>query len=74
MRLGIREWTCPKRQSVHDRDLNAAINIRNEGLKQLSLITRSNLVEVRDPGSEGAFPIAVSPRNSDQPVDRLERL
>lgn len=31
-----RKWTCPKCNSHHDRDVNASINIRNEGLKQLN--------------------------------------
>jgi putative transposase len=31
--LKDRIWTCPDCGEVHDRDLNAAINIRNEGLK-----------------------------------------
>ena len=35
MTLDIREWTCPKCNSVHDRDINAAINIRATGIDQL---------------------------------------
>lgn len=34
--LGVRQWACPDCKSVLDRDINAAINILNEGLKQIA--------------------------------------
>jgi putative transposase len=37
--LDVRSWHCQKCETKHDRDVNAAINIRDEGLRLLALGT-----------------------------------
>lgn len=36
--LGIRFWECPECGELHDRDINASINILNQGLKDLNMV------------------------------------
>ncbi len=38
--LDVRQWTCKSCNTTHDRDINAAINLREEGLRILTCGTR----------------------------------
>ena len=51
LKLSDREWTCEKCNSTHDRDINAAINIKKFALQA------QNLIGVVAPGDTGEEPV-----------------
>ena len=43
--LDVRRWTCDRCHTTHDRDVNAAINLREEGLRYLTCGTRDQAMK-----------------------------
>lgn len=43
LNIGIKKWTCPKCQTEHDRDANAAINILRFGIEESRQTNRKSI-------------------------------
>lgn len=69
--LSVEEWTCPECHTHHDRDHNAAINIRDKGIEQLPLAERK-VMSATDGGNAGQGTEKVTGNGACQPSTQIE--
>jgi Putative transposase DNA-binding domain len=63
--MEVREWTCSHCHTLHDRDLNAAINILRQGIAELYKVTPAELAG-EGHGEDVSLEVGISPLIADE--------
>ena len=75
LKLSERSWTCPECKTIHDRDVNAVINLRKEGIRLLlemsiTIIRNNDICTVGTTGNQ-AFGDRVRPHSVGAVINEL---